>query len=101
MQAIVIPGSPEMGSSDQLGSKDVTLEDPRVDTPILPALQVIHPLDRLESHLDIAKLSRAGHKRPLSPDRILLNSYLPSHSPVPVMEKVTVPGPKDIKRIIH
>ena len=49
MQTIVISGSPEMGSSDQLGQKDVALEEPRGDTPFPPALQVIHPHDRLEN----------------------------------------------------
>ena len=101
MQAIVIPGSLEMGSSDQLGQEDVTLEEPRGDTAIPPALQVIHPPDRPEIHSDIAKLVRAGRKRSLPPNRILLNSYLPPRDPAPVMEEVIVPGPEDIKRIIH
>ena len=101
MQAIVIPGSPEMGSSDQLGLKDVALGEPREDTPISLALQVIHPLDRSESLPDVAKLARSGRKRPLSPNRILLNSYLPPRGPAAVMEEVIVPGPEDIKRIIH
>ena len=57
IQAIVIPGSPEMGSSDQLGPENVALEKPREDTPIPPALQVIHPRNRSKSHPDIAKLA--------------------------------------------
>ena len=36
IQAIVIPGSPEMGSSDQPGPKDVSLGEPREVTPIPP-----------------------------------------------------------------
>ena len=35
---IVIPGSPEMGSSDQLDPEDVALGEPRAVTLILPAL---------------------------------------------------------------
>ena len=101
MQAIVIPGSSEMGSSDQLGPEDVDLEEPRKDTPIPLALLVIYPHDRSESHLDIAKLERAGRKRLLPPYRILLNSYLSPCGLALVMEEVTVPRPKDIKRIIH
>ena len=62
---------------------------------------MIHPPDRSESHPDTAKLARAGRKRPLPPNQILLNSYLPPHDLTPVMEEVTVPGPEDIKRIIH
>ena len=38
MQEIVIPGSPEMGSSDQPGQEDVALGEPMEDTLILPAL---------------------------------------------------------------
>ena len=101
MQAIIIPGSPEMGSSDQLGPEDVSLGEQREDTPIPSALQVIHPRNRSESHPNTAKLARAGHKRLLSPNRILLNSYLPPHGPTLVMEEVTVLGPEYIKRIIH
>ena len=101
MQAIVIPGSPKKGSSDQSGPEDVALGEPREGTPILPALQVIHPPDRSKSHPGIAKLARAGCKRSLPLDRILLNSYLPPRGPSPVMEEVTAPGPDDIKRILH
>ena len=37
-QAIVIPGSPEMGSSNQSSPEDVALGEPREVTPIPPAL---------------------------------------------------------------
>ena len=62
---------------------------------------MIHPLDRLESHSDTAKIARAVRKRPLPPDRILLISYLPPRGLAPVMEEVTVLVSEDIKRIIH
>ena len=62
---------------------------------------MIHPPDRSKSHPDTAKLARAGSKRPLPPDRILLNSYLSPRSLAPVMEEVTVTRLKDIKCIIH
>ena len=101
MQAIVILGSPEMGSSDQPGSEDVALGEPREVTLIPPALQVIHPPDRAESRPDMPKLVRTGRKRSLLIDQILLNSYLPPHGPAPEMEEVAVPGPEDIKHIIH
>ena len=37
----------------------------------------------------------------MPPDRILLNPYLPPRGPAPAMEEVTVPGPDDIKLILH
>ena len=101
MQAIVILGSPEMGSSDQPGSKDVALGEPREVTLIPPALQVIHPLDQAESQPDMPKLARTERKRPLLLDRILLNSYLPPRAPASAMDEVVVPGLEDIKHIIH
>ena len=101
MQAIVIPGSPEMGSSDRPGPEDVALGETREATLIPPALQVIHPPDRVESQSDMSKLARTARKRSLLLDRILLNSYLPPHGPAPPMEKVAVPEPEGIKNIIH
>ena len=70
-------------------------------TPILHVLQMIHPLDRAEIRPDTARLARARHKKPLPPDRILLNSYLPPRGPAPAMEEVTVPRLEDIKNILH
>ena len=101
MQAIIISGSPEMGSSDQSGPDGVALGELREVTPIPLALQVIHPPDRAESHSDKAKIARAEGKKPLLLDRILLNSYLPPRGPAPVMEEVTLLGPEDIKHILH
>ena len=57
MQVIIIPGTPEMGSSDQSGSEGVTLGELREVTPNPPALQVIHPPDRAESRPNTTKLS--------------------------------------------
>ena len=68
MHAIVIPGSPEMGSSDQPGPEDVALREPREVTLIPPALQMIHPPDRAESRPDMPKLTRTERKRSLLPD---------------------------------
>ena len=65
MQAIVIPGSPEIGSSDRPDPEDVALGEPRDATSIRPALQVIHPPDRAESQTDMAKLARPGSTRSL------------------------------------
>ena len=101
IQRIMIPASPEMRSSDQLGSEDIAREDLREEAPITPALQVVHPSERPESHPGAARLVLTGRKKSLLPDRILLNSYLPSRGPAPVMEEVAVPGPDDIKSILH
>ena len=101
IQTIVIPASLEMGSNDQPGSKDIVREEPREEAPIPPTLQVVHPPEWPESRPGAAKLALTGRKKPLPPDRILLNSYLPHRGPDPVMEEVAVPGPNDIKSILH
>ena len=97
----MIPASPEMGSNDQPGSEDIAREEPREEAPIPPALQVVHPSERTKSRPGAAGLALTRRKRSLPPDRILLNSYLPPRGPTPVMEEVTVPGPDDIKSILH
>ena len=38
-----------MRSSDQSGLEDIALGESREVTPIMPALQVIHPPDQVES----------------------------------------------------
>ena len=101
IQTIVISASPKMGSNDHPGSKDIAREEPREEAPIPPALQVVHPLERLESHPGAAKLALTGCKKPLPPDQILLNSYLPPRGPALVTEEVAVPGLDDIKSILH
>ena len=101
VHAIVIPASPETGSNDQLGQEHTTHGEPWESAPIPPALQVVLPFGQSESCLGGAKLELLGRKRPLQPDRMLLNSYLPHRSPTLTMEEVTAPGPDDIKRILH
>ena len=101
MQSIVIPSSPEKGSNDQSGLEDIARREPRESTPIPPALQVVRPPDQLERRPGNAKLALPGGKRPLSPDRILLKSYLPPRGLASVMEEVTALGLDDIKLILH
>ena len=101
IQTIVIPTSSEMGSNDQPGSEDIAREGPRQEAPIPPALQVVHPPEQPESRPGAAKLALTRRKKPLLPDRILLNSYLPPRGPAPVMKEVAIPGPDDIKSILH
>ena len=93
--------TPETGSNDQSGPEDIARGEPRESTSIPPLLQVVHPPDQLESRLGNAKLALPGHKRPLPPDRILLNPYLPPRGPSSAIEEVTAPGPDDIKLILH
>ena len=101
IQTIVIPASLEMGSNDQPGPKNIAREEPWEEAPIPLALQVVHPSERTESRLGATRLAQTGRKRPLPPDQILLNSYLPPRGPDSVMEEVTAPGPDDIKSILH
>ena len=101
IQTIVFPASPEMGSSDQPSMEDITREEPWEEASISLTLQVVHPPERPESSPGAAKLVLTGSKKPLSPKWILLNSYLSPRGPAPVMEKVVVPGPADIKPILH
>ena len=90
-----------MGSNDQSGQEDIAHGEPREGTPIMPTLQVVYPPNRSESRTSIAKLALSERKRPLPPDRILLNSYLPHRSLALVMEEVTAPRLDDIKLILH
>ena len=101
IQTIMILASPEMGSNDQPGSEDIAREELREEAPIPHALQVVHPSKRPETRPGAARLALTGRKRPLPPDRILLNSYLPPHGLAPVMEEVAVLEPDDIKSILH
>ena len=68
IQTIVIPASPEMGSSDQPGSKNIAREEPREEAPIPPTLQVVHPSKRMESCPGATGLALTGRKRSLPPD---------------------------------
>ena len=77
IQTIVIRASTKMGSNDQPGSEDIARVEPREEAPIPPALQVVHPPERSTSRSGAAKLALTGRKKPLPPDRILLNPYLP------------------------
>ena len=97
----MIPGSPETRSNDQPSSEDIAIGEPREGSPIPPALHVVRPPDQLESRPGNANLALPERKRPLPPDRILLNSYLPSRGPASAMEEVIAPRPDDIKLILH
>ena len=101
MQAILIPGSPETGSNDQSGPEDIAHGEPRESNLISPTLQVVHPPDQPESRHGSAKLALSGRKRSLSPNRILLNSYILPRSSASMMEEVTAPRSDNIKIILY
>ena len=86
MQAIVISGSPEMSLNDQLVTGNVTLEESREASLAPASLQVVHPPEQATGQLDRAMYTRTGPRKPLLPDRMLVNSYLLPRGPAPPME---------------
>ena len=100
VQTIVISGSPEMGLNDQPALENVTLVDSREASPVPAAIQVVHPPEQATGQPDRAKYTRTGHRRPLLPDRMFLNLYLPPHGPASPMEEVSVPGLEGAQEII-
>ena len=65
----------------------------------LPEVSLTHaevqediPSEQIASRQDKATSTRAGPNRPLLPDRLLLNSYIPPQGQAPPMEEVSTPG---------
>ena len=75
MQAIVIPGSPELGTTDQTEPAGVARIESKEAYSVSSILQVIHPSD--EGRLDRSKFMRSGLPRPPLLERIITNSYAP------------------------
>ena len=100
VQAIVISGSPEMSLNGQPVTGYVTMEEPREASPVPVALQVVHPPEEATGQLDRAKYTLTDHRKPLLPDRMLVNSYLPPCGLPPLMEEVTIIGPEGVQEII-
>ena len=50
--------------------------------------------------MDRAKYTRTDRRKPLLPDRMLVNSYLPPRDPTPPIEEVTVPKPEGAQEIV-
>ena len=59
------------------------------------------PSEQITSRLDKVTSSRSGRSRPLLPDRLLLNSYIPPQGTAPPMEEVSAPKPKGAQEIIN
>ena len=100
VQAIFISGSPEMGLNYQSGLGNVTLAESREASLVFTALQVVHPPEQATGQLDKAKYTWTSRRKPLLPDRMLVNSYLPLCDPTPPMEEVTVPRPEGAQEIV-
>ena len=96
---IVISGSPEMGLNDQSDPENVALAESREALLAPAAIQVVHPPEQPAGQSDKAKYTRAGRRRPLLLNRMLLNSYLPPCGLAPPMEKVSVPAPEGAQEI--
>ena len=69
IQTIIIPASPEMGSKHQPGSENIAREELREEAPIPPALQVVHPSERMESRPGAAGLALTGRKSRYRPTK--------------------------------
>ena len=62
---------------------------------------MVHPPEQAVGQSDRVKYTRVGRRKPLLPDRMLLNFYLPSRGQASLMEKVSVPGPEGAQEIIN
>ena len=94
VQAIVIPGSPEMGFHGQPASEIAPLVDSGEVSPTHVEVREDIPLEQVVSLSDWAKSTRVGCSRSLLPDRLLLNSYIPPQGQTLPMEEVLAPGPE-------
>ena len=77
VQAIIILGSPEMGLNDQPALGNVTLAKSREASPVPTTLQVVHHPEQATGQSDRAKYTQTDRRKPLLPDRMLVNLYLP------------------------
>ena len=96
----MVSGSPEVGSEDQPAPENVVVMDLREASSSLAAIQVIHPRERAIGPSGRAKNIRAGCKRPLLSDWMVLNSYLSPRDLAPPMEEVSAPRPEGVQGII-
>ena len=100
VQTIVISGSPEMGLNDQPALRNVTLAESKEASPVPAAIQVVYPPEQAISQSNRAKYTRTGRRKPLLPNRMLVNSYLSPRGPSPPMGEVTVLGPEGAQEIV-
>ena len=101
VQAIVISSSLEMGLNDQLALEIATLVESGETSSTPATIQVIYPPEQASSRPKRPRYIRADHSRPLLPDWLLLNLYLPPRGPAPLMEEVLALGPEGAQEIIN
>ena len=86
VQAIIISDSPKTGFHGQSASETNFLVDQGEVSPLVdpgevsPTHAEVHedvPSKQIAGRLDKAKSTRVGHSRPLLPNWMLLNSYIP------------------------
>ena len=99
MQAIVIPGSPEPGATDQTEPVGMARTNSKEADPVPSVLQVIHPSD--EGRLSRSKFMRSGLPRPPLLERVTTNSYAPLHGLEPPRVEVSAPGTDEVKFIMR
>ena len=61
---------------------------------------MVHRTEQATSKLDKAKYTQTDRRKPLLPNRILVNLYLPPCVPASPMEEVTVPEPEGAQEIV-
>ena len=101
VQATVILDSPEMSFHVQLASETTLFVDLGEVSRTHAEVQEDIPSKQIAGRLDKAKFTLAGHSRPLLPDWLLLNSYIPPQGQAPPMEEVSVLGPEGAQEIIN
>ena len=90
-----------MGFHGQSASEIVPSSDLREVSLTHAEVQKNIPSEHIASRPNMATSSQSMHKRSLLPDRLLLNSYIPSQGQAPPMEEVSAPGPKGAQEIIN
>ena len=100
MQAIIIPGSPKSGLTDQTQLTGVARIDSKEADLVPSALQVIPLFDRDEGQPSKSKFMRSGLPRPTLPERIITNYYAPPRGPKPTRAEVLAPKADEVKRIM-
>ena len=80
--------------------ENVTLAESREASPVPVALQVVRPPEQATGQSDRAKYTWTGRRKPLLPDRMLVNSYLPPRGPAPLIEEVIVPRLEGAQEIV-
>ena len=101
MQAIIIPGSPELGPTDEMEPTGVSWIESKEANPVPSALQVIPPSNRDEGQPRRSKFMWFGMLRPTLPKRIITNCYVPPRGSEPPRVEVSAPRADKVKYILR